>query len=162
MTPEYADGDVNMTEGHDTEQKEEKEKKEQEEKKTVSASFEPYEYRLNEADSMQQQVQETDHMLALSYTDSDAMGQQLVSYLGDVSKIDMERNLVHNRIHAGLYHGGILVCGKNGEVRVTHNQANTSTSINSTLTPDYFHIRSNVIAQYEPIKSFIRPTRSAI
>lgn len=72
-----------------------------------------------------------------------------LSYLGDVTKIEMETSLKQNNVPAELYHGGTLVAGKSGEVRITHKNAQkTVLSINATLTNDYFNIRDRITDQY--------------
>merc|ERR1712048_1141489 len=57
-----------------------------------------------------------------------------LTFLGDVTKIEMETNLKQNNIAAELYHGGTLVAGRSGEVRITHKNAQKSIlSIDATL-----------------------------
>jgi len=75
-----------------------------------------------------------------------------LTFLGDVTKIEMETNLKQNNIAAELYYGGTLVAGKSGEIRVTHKDAQKTTlAIDATLTGDYFGIRDSISNQYHLI-----------
>merc|ERR1712176_1298813 len=88
-------------------------------------------------------------MTIVQYTGND--GHSL-TFLGDVTKIEMETNLKRNNIAAELYPGGTLVAGRSGEVRNTHKNAQKTTlAINATLTGDYFKIRDTISSQYHLI-----------
>ena len=60
-----------------------------------------------------------------------------LSYIGDVTKVDLERSFIDKQMPVGLYGGGQLVCGANGEVRVTHKKPNRATvGIEGALADD--------------------------
>merc|ERR1712228_191247 len=128
---------------------ENKKKKENEAEDDVKGDDDDNDDNDDDADEGMDDAADDINKMMIKYAGND--GHSL-TFLGDVTKIEMETNLKQNNIAAELYHGGTLVAGRSGEVRITHKNAQKTTlSIDATLTADYFGIRDTVSSQYHLI-----------